>query len=229
LNSHGATSPQAIAVLISGRGSNMRALIDASLAAGSPYRVALVIADRAEAPGLEAARDLGVPTLCVPGPARAPAADPDARAQFEARLASAVDDSQAALLVLAGFMRILSASFVARYAGRILNIHPSLLPKYPGLDTHRRALAAGDPVHGATVHFVSAALDAGPAVLQARVPIRAGDDEPTLAARVLAVEHAIYPEAVRWYCDGRLRCRDCVAWLDGAVLTGPVLHQSGAD
>ncbi len=128
------------------------------------------------------------------------------------------------LIVLAGFMRILSPEFVARYSGRILNIHPSLLPKYPGLDTHRRVLQARDREHGATVHFVSAELDAGAPVIQARVAVSPTDDESVLAARVLACEHVIYPLAVRWFCEGRLQCRDGRAWLDGEELRTPVRH-----
>jgi phosphoribosylglycinamide formyltransferase 1 len=124
--------------------------------------------------------------------------------------------------VLAGFMRILSAEFVNRFAGRILNIHPSLLPKYPGLHTHRRVLQAHDKEHGATVHFVTEQLDGGPAVIQARIAVAAQDDEASLAARVQAQEHRIYPLAVRWYCEGRLRCEGGHAWLDGRMLHGPV-------
>jgi phosphoribosylglycinamide formyltransferase-1 len=130
--------------------------------------------------------------------------------------------------VLAGFMRILSPEFVNRYEGRILNIHPSLLPKYPGLHTHRAVLAAGDAVHGATVHFVTAELDGGPAIIQAVVQVRPDDDEATLAARVQAEEHRIYPLAVGWYCEGRLRCRDGRVWLDGEVLAKPVRYGGGA-
>jgi phosphoribosylglycinamide formyltransferase-1 len=124
-------------------------------------------------------------------------------------------------------MRILSAEFVDRYAGRILNIHPSLLPKYPGLHTHRKVIAAHDPVHGATVHFVTAELDGGPRIIQARVKVNPDDDEATLAARVQTQEHRIYPVAVRWYCEGRLRCREGRAWLDGAALAEPVLYHDG--
>jgi phosphoribosylglycinamide formyltransferase-1 len=129
--------------------------------------------------------------------------------------------------VLAGFMRILSAEFVNRYAGRILNIHPSLLPKYPGLHTHRAVLAAGDPEHGATVHFVTAELDGGPPIIQAVVKVRPDDDEATLATRVQAEEHHIYPLAVGWYCEGRLRCREGRAWLDGEALDVPVQYGGG--
>jgi len=178
-----------------------------------------VLSDRAAAAGLGLARDLAVP-------ARALAADAPARA-FERTLADAIDECEPTLIVLAGFMRILSPEFVAAYAGRILNIHPSLLPKYPGLHTHRKALAAHDVVHGATVHFVTAELDGGPRIIQTQVAVRPDDDEATLAARVIAREHEIYPLAVSWYCEGRLRWRDGRAWLDGVSLTEPVLYEDG--
>jgi phosphoribosylglycinamide formyltransferase-1 len=137
-------------------------------------------------------------------------------------LAAAVKECSPSLVVLAGFMRILSPPFVAEFAGRMLNIHPSLLPKYPGLHTHRRALQAHDPEHGATVHFVTEKLDGGPPVIQARVAVTAADDEHSLALRVQTVEHRIYPLAVRWFCQGRLRYAEGRAWLDGRALTEPV-------
>jgi phosphoribosylglycinamide formyltransferase-1 len=189
----------------------MRALVERSREPAPAYRVARVLSDRPDAPGLELARDLGVDAQWVP---------------FHA-LSAEVDDSAAELIVLAGFMRILAPEFVARHAGRILNIHPSLLPKYPGLDTHRRVLAAKDAVHGATVHFVSAELDAGPPVIQARIKVEPDDDEASLAARVMIKEHRIYPMAVNWYGSGRLRCHDGQAWLDGAALGAPVLYEGG--
>jgi len=214
-------SPIPIAVLISGRGSNMRALIERSREQTQPYRVALVLSDQPAAAGLAIARDLGVATRSVPATKSAD------RVGYDRLLADAIDGCAPALIVLAGFMRILSGEFVDRYAGRILNIHPSLLPKYPGLHTHRRVLAAHDPAHGATVHFVTAELDGGPPVIQARVQIFPDDDEATLAARVQAQEHKIYPLAVRWYGEGRLRCREGRAWLDGAALKEPVLYDDG--
>lgn len=200
-------------ILISGRGSNMRALIDGA----QTYRVALVLSD-VPAPGLTVARELGIDARAVP---RNAAWD---RASYDCRLADAIDAAAPSLIVLAGFMRILSPEFVHRYAGRIVNIHPSLLPRHPGLHTHRRALAAGDGMHGATVHFVTAELDGGPPIIQARVAIHAGDDEATLAARVQTEEHRIYPLAVNWYCAGRLECRDGMAWLDGKALETPLLY-----
>jgi phosphoribosylglycinamide formyltransferase-1 len=210
--------PQPIVVLISGRGGNMRALIEQSRKRPQPYHVGLVLSDQPAAAGLTVARDLGIAARAVP------ADKPADRAAYGRALATVIDQCAPSLIVLAGFMRILSAEFVDRYAGRILNIHPSLLPKYPGLHTHRNVIAARDSVHGATVHFVTAELDAGPPIIQARVKVYPDDDEATLAARVQAQEHKIYPLAVRWYCEGRLRCREGRAWLDGAALAGPVLY-----
>ena len=207
-----------VVVLISGRGSNMRALAARSADPAMGYQVAGVLSDRPQAGGLEAAADLGIP-------ARALIPDPDApRAEYEAALAAAIDEFAPSLIVLAGFMRILSAPFVARYAGRILNIHPSLLPKYPGLDTHRRVLAARESEHGATVHFVTKQLDAGPLIVQGRIHVEPGDDAESLRARVQVLEHRIYPLAVRWYCSGRVRYREGRAWLDGKPLSAPVQY-----
>ena len=181
-----------LAILISGRGSNMRSLVEAGLP------VAAVISNRADAAGLEYARARGLATEVVEHRAFA------TREAFEASLAAAIDRHRPRLLALAGFMRVLTPGFVRRYAGRMLNIHPSLLPAFPGLDTHARALAAGVKVHGCTVHFVTEALDAGPIVIQAAVRVLPGDSAATLAARVLEQEHRIYPRAVRWFLDERL-------------------------
>jgi phosphoribosylglycinamide formyltransferase-1 len=181
-------------ILISGRGSNMLALLDAGL----PARVAAVIADRPQAAGLVTAADRGVATAVVDFRQRA------ARADFDAALAAEIDRHAPDLVVLAGFMRVLGDAFVRRYEGRLLNIHPSLLPLFPGLHTHRRALEAGVRIHGCTVHFVTAALDCGPIVIQAAVPVLDEDTEDALAARVLAQEHRIYPQAVRWFVEDRL-------------------------
>ncbi len=212
----GSAPRRTIAILISGRGSNMRALIEGSLAVDSAYTTGVVFADQPGAAGLAAARDLGVATQVL-------AADRgEDRQAYDGRLAGALARYSPALIVLAGFMRILSADFVNAFANRILNIHPSLLPKYPGLHTHRRVLAAGETEHGATVHFVTEQLDSGPRVIQARTAIAAGDDEAALAARVQALEHRIYPLAVSWFCQGRLRCADGRAWLDGSPLCAPV-------
>jgi phosphoribosylglycinamide formyltransferase-1 len=207
---------QPIVILISGRGSNMRALIERSQAADAAYSVAAVLSDRADAGGLEVARQLGVDARAVPRPAGSE------RAGYDRVLAAAIMEYSPSLIVLAGFMRILSAEFVERFAGRILNIHPSLLPKYAGLHTHRRALEAHEAEHGVTVHFVTEQLDGGPPVIQARVPVLPGDTETTLSQRVLIQEHIIYPLAVNWFGQGRLRCEAGSAQLDGRPLLKPV-------
>jgi phosphoribosylglycinamide formyltransferase 1 len=194
----------------------MRALIERSQTADAAYSVAAVLSDRADAGGLEVARQLGVEARAVPRPAGSE------RAGYDRVLAAAVTEYSPSLIVLAGFMRILSAEFVERFAGRILNIHPSLLPKYAGLHTHRRALEAREAEHGVTVHFVTEQLDGGPPALQARVPILPGDTETTLSQRVLIQEHIIYPLAVNWFCQGRLRCEAGKAQLDGRPLLKPV-------
>ena len=183
-----------IVILISGRGSNMQAILAARL----PVTVAAVISNEPDAAGLAFARGHGVATRVVEHRAY-----PE-RAVFDAALVREIDACAPDLVVLAGFMRILGNDFVAHYAGRLLNIHPSLLPAFPGLHTHRRALEAGVRVHGCTVHFVTPRLDHGPIVIQAAVPVLPEDDEAALAARVLAQEHRIYPQAIRWFCDGRL-------------------------
>ncbi len=187
-----------VVILISGRGSNMEAM----LTAGLPAQFAAVISNNPEARGLATARAQGIPTATVD---HRKFSD---RAVFDAALAVETDRHQPDLVVLAGFMRILTEGFVERYRGRLLNIHPSLLPAFPGLDTHRRALAAGARIHGCTVHYVSPVLDHGPIVIQAAVPVLPGDSEDSLAARVLAQEHRIYPQAVRWFCEGRLTLTD---------------------
>jgi phosphoribosylglycinamide formyltransferase 1 len=211
-------APFRIAILISGRGSNMSAITRACLAGSLNAEVASVISDRAEAAGLAAARDLGAPTATVARPPGLPAAD------FEAQLTQAIDLSRPDAIALAGFMRILSRSFVERYLGRLLNIHPSILPAYKGLHTHRRVLAAGDAEHGASVHFVTPELDAGPVVLQSRVRVRPGDSEATLAARVQATEHIIYPQVLAWFAQRRLQWHDGAAWLDGTRLETPIVE-----
>lgn len=181
-----------IVALISGRGSNLQALLEAGLP------VSAVISNRADAKGLAAATARGIATRIVEHRQFA------SRDAFDASLAEAIDPFRPRLVVLAGFMRVLTPAFVARYEGRLLNIHPSLLPAFPGLDTHARAVAAGVKVHGCTVHFVTAELDHGPIVIQAAVPVRPQDTADTLAARVLRQEHVIYPRAARWFLDGKL-------------------------
>ena len=199
-----------IAVLISGQGSNLGAIVRASEAESWPGRVVAVISNRADAGGLEFARGHGIATEVLDHKAF-----PD-RPSFDAALAELLDRHSPDLVVLAGFMRILTPEFVARYEGRMLNIHPSLLPSFTGLKTHQRAIEAGCKVAGATVHFVSAELDHGPIVAQAVVPVLAGDDEKSLAARVLVAEHVLYPRAVGWFVKGQLRLDDGrVAHLGG--------------
>lgn len=205
-----------VVVLISGNGSNLQALIDAVRDGRLPAEIRAVLSDRADAFGLQRARRAGIPAEAI---ARD---DFENRDAFEAALAAAVDRRQPGLVVLAGFMRVLGAGFVRRYRGRMLNIHPSLLPKYRGLYTHRRALEAGDAVHGASVHFVTEELDGGPVIVQAEMPVRPGDDERTLAERVQKLEHVIYPQAVRLFAEGRVRLRNGRAELDGRPLTAPL-------
>lgn len=192
-----------VVVLISGRGSNMMALLDARLP------VTAVISNRPGAQGLETARSRGIATAVVDHTAF------PSREAFDAALAAEIDRYRPRLVVLAGFMRVLTPGFVERYAGRMLNIHPSLLPSFPGLHTHERALQAGVKVHGCTVHFVTSELDLGPIVIQAAVPVRAGDTPATLAARVLKQEHIVYPRAVRWFLDGRLVIREGRVLVEG--------------
>lgn len=187
-----------IVILISGRGSNMEAVVRALEAEGWPARVAAVISNKAEAKGLEFARARGIPTAVVANKEYA------TRAEFDAALQETIDRFAPDLVVLAGFMRILTAPFVEHYAGRMLNIHPSLLPLFPGLGTHQQAIDAGEKEHGATVHFVTAELDHGPVVAQAKVPVLPGDTEETLSARVLVEEHKLYPYAVRLFVEDRL-------------------------
>lgn len=188
-----------IVILISGRGSNMEAVVRAAHSEGWPARIAAVISNRPDAAGLAFAQALGIPTAVVPSK------DFPSRAEFDAALQCKIDEFAPDLVVLAGFMRILTAPFVAHYCGRMLNIHPSLLPAFPGLATHRQALEAGVSEHGATVHFVTAELDHGPLVAQARVAVLPGDTEDTLAARVLVEEHQLYPYAVRLFVEDRLQ------------------------
>jgi phosphoribosylglycinamide formyltransferase-1 len=182
-----------VVVLVSGRGSNLRALVDAGLP------IAAVVSNRADAAGVEFARARRIPTAVV-----AHTAYPS-RAAFDGALAAEIERHRPALVALAGFMRVLTPAFVARHAGRLMNIHPSLLPAFPGLHTHAQALAAGVKLHGCTVHFVTAEVDHGPIVIQAAVPVQPEDDAARLAARVLVQEHRVYPRAVRWFLDGKLR------------------------
>lgn len=205
-------SKPSLVVLISGSGSNLQALIDAIAEGTLDAEIRCVISNRGDAYGLQRARQAGIATRVLNHREFA------SREAFDAALIQEIDRFEPDLVVLAGFMRILTADFVRHYLGRLLNIHPSLLPKYPGLDTHQRALAAGDLEHGVTVHFVTEELDGGPNVLQAIVSVQPGDSADQLRDRVLYQEHFIYPEAIRWFLAGRLVMRDNQAWLDGQCL-----------
>lgn len=215
----GTPGPLKLAVLISGRGSNMAAIAQACLAGQIAAELVVVISDRGDAQGLAAAATLGLATVVLE-PAQF-----ENRAQFEAALAQAIDASGAELVVLAGFMRVLSPVFVAGYAGRLLNIHPSLLPEFKGLDTHRRVLQSGRREHGASVHFVTAELDGGPVICQVRVPVRADDSEHSLAARVVLEEHRIYPKVIALIAAGRLALRGATVLLDGRALAKPMREE----
>ncbi|TYP65266.1 phosphoribosylglycinamide formyltransferase [Stutzerimonas stutzeri] len=204
-------APCNVVVLISGSGSNLQALID-SLGEDSPVRIRAVVSNRAEAYGLQRGQAVDIDTHVLQHKGF-----PD-REAFDAALIEIIDAYQPQLVVLAGFMRILSAGFVRHYQGRLLNIHPSLLPKYKGLDTHRRALDAGDQEHGCSVHFVTEELDGGPVAIQARLKIEPNESIDQLTDRVHAAEHIIYPLAVRWFADGRLRLADQGAMLDNVLL-----------
>ncbi len=207
------------AVVISGRGSNMLAIATAARAGQIPVAICAVLSDR-DAPGLAAARELGLAARSLP------AKEFPSREAFDTALTAAIDASGAEFVALAGFMRILGADFVARFAGRLLNIHPSLLPKYKGLHTHRRALEAGDREHGASVHYVTADLDGGPVIAQTAVPVAPGDTETTLSARVHAAEHMLYPRVCGWVAEERVLLRDGRVYFDGQPLTIPRMEFS---
>ncbi len=201
-----------IVVLISGNGSNLQAIIDACKQKKINGTLSAVFSNKADAFGLERAREAGIPAHALTASQFAD------RAAFDRELMQEIDAYAPDLVVLAGYMRILSPEFVAHYAGRLINIHPSLLPKYPGLHTHRQVLDNGDEEHGTSVHFVTDELDGGPVILQASIPVFEGDDEDDITARVQHQEHAIYPLVVSWFVDGRLEMRNNAAWLDGEVL-----------
>lgn len=206
-----------LVVLISGQGRNLQALIDAIAAGRLSARIAAVISNRAEAYGLQRARDAGIPAQVLSH------RDYASREAFDAALGEAVAASEPDIVVLAGFMRILTPAFVQRFAGRMLNIHPSLLPRHPGLRTHEAVLAAGDREHGATVHFVTEALDGGPAIVQGAFTVRPQDTAETLGERVMTeIEQRIYPQAVQWMAEGRVELRGDRAWFDGRALQEPL-------
>lgn len=206
------------AVFVSGSGTNLQAFIDEVQAGRLALDLSVVISNNPHAGALDRARKAGIPDECVCN------SDYAERGKFDEALASTVDRYRPDLLILAGFMRILTATFVRRYEGRVLNIHPSLLPRFPGLNTHQRAIDAGDRIHGSTVHFVTEQLDAGPSIMQGRVPVLEGDNARSLAQRVLKIEHRIYPATAALFASGRLACKDGAAWLDGNRLEQPLLY-----
>lgn len=206
-------TPMPVVVLISGNGSNLQALIDTFNRDNAPARICAVISNRPQAYGLERAQQAGIPTHVVDHQRYRD------RPGFEQALQAVIDDYHPGLVVLAGFMRILTERFVNHYLGRMVNIHPSLLPNFQGLDTHQRALDSGLAQHGASVHFVTPELDGGPVIMRAHVTIHPDDDAPTLAARVLREEHRIYPEVVRLFAEGRVKLDDNQALLDGIAVT----------
>ncbi|MBS0298985.1 MAG: phosphoribosylglycinamide formyltransferase [Proteobacteria bacterium] len=208
---------ESLVILISGRGSNMQALLEAKL----PVERIAVISNNANASGLEIARQHSIETIVLDH-----RAFPD-RQSFDVALAEKIDACQPKLIALAGFMRILSDRFVQRYQGRLMNIHPSLLPAFPGLGTHARALQEGIKIHGCTVHFVTMQLDHGPIVIQAAIPVLPGDTEETLAARVLAQEHRIYPQAVRWFMEDRIRLSGNQIEVIGSSISDVALYSPG--
>lgn len=221
------TRPCRLVVLLSGSGSNLQAIIDyfqGSLdSQGKPaIQVAGVVSNRADAGGLARAEAAGIAQSVLRHQ------DYPDRDEFDQALIRLIDDYRPDWVILAGFMRIFTADFARHYQGRLLNIHPSLLPRHRGLKTHQRALEAGDLEHGATVHFVTPELDGGPALIQARIPVRPGDSPEQLAQRVLLQEHRIYPLAIRWLCEGRLQWRDGKTWFDGAPLSQPIVMPAEA-
>ncbi len=208
--------PASIVVLISGGGSNLQAILDAIDAGRIDARVSAVISDKKDAFGLVRARRAGSDAHFIDP------ADHDSRAGFDRALMECIDRYRPVLVVLAGYLRILSEEFVDHYYGRLLNIHPSLLPKFPGLKTHQRVLESGDDEHGVTVHFVSAELDAGPLIAQVRVPVHPDDDALSLAERVLRQEHRLYPLVIKWFIDRRLELRENTVLLDGIAVRSPI-------
>ncbi|WDE07349.1 phosphoribosylglycinamide formyltransferase [Thalassomonas viridans] len=204
--------PSRILVLISGSGSNLQALLDASKTCDYPGEVVAVISNKADAYGLTRAENAGVDAVTLSHTSF------DSREAYDQALIAQIDAYQPDLVVLAGFMRILTPGFVQHYSGKLLNIHPSLLPKYQGLNTHQRAIDAGDTEHGVSIHFVTEELDGGPVILQAKVPVFPGDEASDLAARVHEQEHRIYPLVVKWFCQGRLRMSEDQAILDNKAL-----------
>lgn len=214
------TALPAVVVLISGNGSNLQALIDAVQTGRVHARIAAVISNRPDAYGLQRATTAGIPAEMLDHTGF------DSREAFDQALQEQIDSFQPDLVVLAGFMRILTPAFVTHYTGRMLNIHPSLLPLYKGIHTHRRVLEDGGSEHGVSVHFVTPELDGGPVIMQAKVPVLPSDTEDSLAQRVHVQEHVIYPRVVKWFVEGRLKLVNNQVVLDGSVLTRPALHMA---
>lgn len=209
-------TPAPVVILISGRGSNLRSIVEHRQRGELAIDIRAVISNKPDADGLRFAQAAGLPTAVVDH------RDFASREAYERALMQQIDRHAPALVVLAGFMRVLGNAFVAHYHGRMINIHPSLLPAFPGLDTHARALAAGVKTHGASVHFVTEAVDGGPVILQAGMPVTADDTPASLAARVLREEHRIYPIAIRWFVEGRVTLRGDTLYVDGRPQSGPV-------
>jgi phosphoribosylglycinamide formyltransferase-1 len=212
-------SPLRLGILISGRGSNMEAVARACRDGRIPAQITVVIADREDAGGLAVARELGIAATVLSWKSLAD------RTAFERGLSDTLEAHRAEVIVLAGFMRVLSPEFAEKYAGRLINIHPALLPKYRGLHTHRRVLESKDAEHGASVHFATAELDGGPVVLQSRLEVRPTETESELAARVLTTEHVILPKVIGWLAQGRLTWQDGRGWLDGKPLDTPIVER----
>lgn len=217
----GSASKLKTVVLISGNGSNLQALIDATADPDCTFEIAAVVSNRDDAYGLQRAQRANIPRHCI-----AHRSFPE-REAFDRAMIETIDRYQPGLIILAGFMRILTPAFIRHYRGKMLNIHPSLLPKYRGLHTHRRALEAGDACHGLSIHFVTEELDSGPVILQAELNLEPADTPDALAARVQRLEHIYYPRVVDWYATGRLRMIDDKAVFDGQVLEKPLYYQSG--
>ena len=208
-------SKKKLVVLISGNGSNLQSLLDTSQQLGVHYEIAAVFSNNKEAYGLKRAQTSKVPAITLDHRKFS------SREKYDTALAKAIDNYTPDLIALAGFMRIFTPGFVNHYLGRMLNIHPSLLPKYTGLNTHAKVLKAGDKQHGCSVHFVTEDLDAGPVIFQGKLDVNSDDNANSLAARVQKIEHRIYPVAVDWFARGRLKFRDGLAWLDGELLNVP--------
>jgi len=220
-NAKSAVIPLPAVILISGNGSNLQSIIDAVRYEQLPVEIRAVISNRANVPGLQRAQQSGITTHVLPHQEYAN------REAFDSALQKIIDQYHPGLVILAGFVRILTENFVRHYEGRLLNIHPSLLPKYQGLNTHQRVLEAGDSEHGATVHFVTHELDGGPAILQVRVPVIDNENAQQLAQRILTYEHKIYPQVIRWFAEGRLILQDNRVLFDGRTLQQPLQYSTG--